>query len=964
MRARLLGAVEVIADGVRLDLGHARQRDVLAVLLLEVGQVVTADRLVDRVWGEHLPRRPRTALYSYLSRLRGLLAGLDGVTIERDRGGYVLVADPSSVDVHRFESLLGRARTTTDDHAALGLYDEALALWRGEPLSELDSPWADSVRDELGRKHAAAVLDRNDLRLRTGGHAAVLADPLPDGVGGERAEAQRIEALYLDGRTADALREYEKVRSSLADELGADPGPRLRLLHERILTGEYPDAGLPVPRQLPAAPLSFVGRENELEALDRMFAEPDAVVVISGAGGLGKTWLAVRWSTDHTSRFPDGQLYVDLRGFDPVHEPVPPDRVIRGFLSALGVAATAIPSEPDAQAALYRSLTAQRRLLVVFDNAQDTSHVTPLLPSGSTCSVLITSRHELGALLTTQGARALPLRPLDEHQARDLLLRKLGAACLAEEPEAAQQILRLCGGLSLALAIVAARVTAQPGRRLSALATELRESRLDALDTGELSASLRAVFSASYRSLDDRCASAFRLLGLLPDSDTDRAAAAALFAGSRPLRALCAANLLEENPPGRFRMHDLVKLYATELVNETDDDATRLAAMTRLFDHYLCWASAAMDILSPDEPYLRPPPGKSSGPQPHFQDYRHARAWLDTERATMIALATRPTATAMAGHIIRLSATLWRYLYIAAHYHEAVALHTAALTLTQPGTVDHGFACQAVGMALFRLGHYDDSVSHFRQALSTALNRRNDLLESMARDGIGSVDDMRGQRKDARAQYELALAAARRTGHALLEGIALCNLGENYSWSGDHQTAIVFLAQSRAIAFDLDSPGLGAPVLAALGNAYAGLGQEDEATTHFQRALRFARSGRNTNVEVSILNDFAATRTGTAALTLYEDALSLAQRLGHLHERARAHHGLGQIHYTAGNHSEAKAHLDAAQAAYTELSAPEADEVRALLNTFRTRHAARGRTPPDPLVSADFVYEAPDETDP
>ncbi|WP_235783468.1 AfsR/SARP family transcriptional regulator [Amycolatopsis orientalis] len=930
----VLGSVEVVADGVRLDVGHARQRDVLAALLLDVARVVPVETLVDRVWGERPPAQPRNALYGYVSRLRRSLAPVDGVTIERDRGGYVLLAEPQAVDVHRFESLLERARTTAEDDVALALYEEALALWRGRPLGELESEWADGVRGELEYKHEAAVLDRNDRRLRIGAHAAVLAEPPSDGVAGERAAAQRIEALYLDGHPADALREYETFRSHLAEELGTDPGPRLRALHQRILTGAGPDGDRTAPRQLPAAPPSFVGRAEELAALDRMLAARGAVAVISGAGGLGKTWLAVRWATDNVTRFPDGQLYGDLRGFDPAHEPVPAVRVLRGFLGALGVSGTSIPSEPDELAALYRSLTAQRRLLVLLDNARDTDHVVPLLPGGSSCSVLVTSRHGFGGLLTTHGASALPLRTLDERQARELLEHKVGAAGLIEEPEAGQEILRQCGGLSLALAIAAARIAAQPGRRLSSVAAELRESRLDALDTGELSASVRAVFSASYRSLDSQCASAFRLLGLVPDGGIDRAAAAALFSDPRPLRALCAANLLEENPPGRFRMHDLVKLYAAELLAETDAPADRLAASTRLFEHYLSRASAAMDRLSPHEPYLRPRAARSAGPQPDFADHEDARAWLDTERATMLALADAAD-TSMAGQVIRLSAILWRYLDVAAHYHDALILHTTALALTRPGTAEQGFAGQAVGMALFRLGRYDEAAGHLEQALSIALDRRDDLLESMVRNGLASVDDMRGRRKAARKQYKLALAAARRTGHALLEGIALCNLGEHYSWCGHHQAAIGFLEQSGGIAQDLGSAGLGAPVLAALGSAYAGLGQDDKATWHFQRALEFARAGGNTNVEVATLNEFAATKTGAEAIELYEDAHSLAQRIGHLHERARAHHGIGKTHHASGNHVEARPHLEAALAAYTELRAPEADDVRALLSAAR-----------------------------
>ncbi|WP_370963787.1 BTAD domain-containing putative transcriptional regulator [Amycolatopsis sp. cg9] len=927
---RVLGAVEVVAGGVRLDIGHARQRDVLAVLLLDVGRAVPIDRLIDRVWGDRPPRQPRNALYAYVSRLRGLLAPLGGVTIERDRSGYVLVADPLTVDVHRFEALVRRARAA-DDHSALALYDEALALWRGEPLSELDSTWVDGVRAELERKREAAELDRDDLRLRTGAHAAVLARSGSGGAAGERAAAQRIEALYLDGRPADALREYERVRSRLADELGADPGPRLRGVHERILRGGQP----PIARQLPAAPPSFTGRAGELAALDRLLAAPGAVAVVSGAGGLGKTWLAVRWATGHASRFPDGQLYADLRGFDPAHEPVPADRALRGLLGALGVAPESIPPEPDAQAALYRSLTAQRRLLVLLDNARDTAHVTPLLPGGSSCAVLITSRHELGGLLTTRGAGALPLRTLNEPEARELLAHKLGAARLAAEPEAAREILRRCGGLSLALAIIAARVTAQPDHPLAALAAELRESRLDALDTGELSASLRAVFEVSYRCLDAGAATAFRLLGPAPGGAIGRAAATALVGDVRPLRALCAANLLAEDPPGRFRMHDLVKLYAGELAAKTDDPGTRLAASTRLLDHYLGWASAAMDRFSPHEPYLREPAACPAGPQPDFADAGAARAWLDAERATMLTAAVRAPAE-LAGHVVRLSATLWRYLEVAALNHDALALHSAALASTRPGTPERGFAGMAVSTALIQLGRYDEAAGHLEQALSVAVAREDDLLESMVRNAFATIDDMRGRRAAAREHLGLALAAAQRTGHALLEGIALCNLGEHHRWCGDYETAVGYLQRSGRIALDLGSAGLGGPVLATLGGAYAGLGRHEEADDHFRRALEFAKTGRDTNLEISALNEFAATKTGTEAIAWYEQALALAERTGHLRERAVAHHGLGRAHRAAGSGSEAQAHLEAALTAYTELGGPGADEVRGLLDSHRS----------------------------
>ncbi|EOD64378.1 tetratricopeptide repeat protein, partial [Amycolatopsis vancoresmycina] len=465
-----------------------------------------------------------------------------------------------------------------------------------------------------------------------------------------------------------------------------------------------------------------------------------------------------------------------------------------------------------------------------------------------------------------------------------------------------------------------------PGRRLAALAAELSESRLDALDTGELTASLRAVFEASYRSLTPEAASAFRLLGLIPAGDIGRAAAAALLGDVRAVRVLCAASLLEEHLPGRFRMHDLVKLYAAELL----DPQTRQAATTRLFDHYLCTAAAAMDLFSPHEPYLRPPP---PGPRPSFADARTARAWLDAERATMVALAL-DAPEALAGQVVALSATLWRYLYVAAHHHEALALHTAALAMAGPGTRERGFAGHAVGKTLIFLGRFDEAASHLDEALASAVEQGNDLLESMTRNSIATIADIRGNRLKARKQYDLALAAARRTGYALLEGIALCNIGEHHHWCGDHAKAVEYLHRSGRIAEDLGSAGLGGPVLSALGSAYAGLGRAEQAEEHFRRAMEFARSGGNANLEVTVLNDLAATKRGLEAISLYGKALELARQSGDLLECAVAHHGLGVSHLAAGEGAEARRHLEAALAAYGELRAPEAEAVRELLGTL------------------------------
>ncbi|KOX19941.1 SARP family transcriptional regulator [Saccharothrix sp. NRRL B-16348] len=902
----MLGAVEVVAGGVPLDVGHARQRDLLAVLLIEAGQVVPIDRLADRAWGAKLPRKPNDALYSYLSRLRTAFRGIDDVTIKRQRGGYSLVVEPRAVDVHRFAWLTGKARAAPDDDVALALFDEALALWRGRALDGLDSPWSDSVRADLDRQRYAAALERNDLRLRTGRHADVLAELADEPLLDERAAAQLVEALQLDGRPADALREYERIRRRLADELGADPGPRLREVHQRILTGEA--AGPGMPRQLPAPPSTFTGRTAELAALDDLLAEPGSLVVVTGSGGIGKTWLTLRWAADHVGRFTDGQLYVNLRGFDPALRPVAAAGVLRDFLAALGIAPEFIPPGVEARAAMYRNLSAGRSMLIVLDNARDTAQITPLLPGGSRCSVLVTSRHQLGGLLTTHGARALPVRHLHDGEARALLERRLGAAKLRDDPEAADEIVRHCAGLPLALAIVAARALSEPDLGLAALVSDLRDARLDTLDAGEVPANLRAVFSASYRALDPEAAWAFRLLGLVPGADIGSGAAAALIGAARPLRGLTAANLLRESPPGRLRLHDLVRLYARELADTVDDPGDRKAALDRLFDHYLHTASAAMDLFAVHEPYRRPPVPTAGQPTPSFAGYVQARAWLDAERPALLAMGAHAAAFGHERHAVWLAAVLFRYLDVTAHYEDALALHGNALAFTDPGSLARGIAHHAVGWTLIRLGRADEAADHLRQALSSAQDHRSDLLESAVRGGLAVVHDRSGERSSAREQHELALAAARRAGHVHLEGIALCDLGEHAGSCGDHEEALQHLGESGRIAREIGDGGLAGRIFAALGRTNAGLGRTDEAARQLQRALRFARFGGNTTLEVSALNDLGAVVPAAEALDHHEQALTLAKRIGHRHELARAHRGLAEAHRQLSNHAEAALH--------------------------------------------------------
>lgn len=591
---RLLGEVGVAIRDRPVDIGHARQRAVLAVLLLEVNRVVPADVLIDRVWGDRLPRRPRDALYSYLSRLRA------GVPISRRQTGYVLMADPMSVDVHRFRCLAESGRAIEDDPTALAALDEALGLWRGEPFAGLGSGWLGAAREGLERQRQAVELDRNDILLRLGRHDRILADTPAGTTMNERLAGQVMLALHRGGRQADALRYFEQVRARLVEELGVDPGPDLRGVQLQVLSAGAPSGA---PRQLPASPPSFSGRSRELARLDELLGT-SPVAVLTGGGGMGKTWLALRWAHDNVDRFPDGQLYVNLRGFDPTGEPVSTEAAVRGMLDGLGAEPTALPASLEVQAALYRSIVADRRVLIFLDNARDTMQVTPLLPGSASCAVLVTSRHQLTGLISAHGANRVELPLLTDAEATALLTRRLGHSRMAAEASAARAITRHCAGLPLALGIAAARAAAAPN--LATLAGELPVAGLDALDTDDVAASLRAVFSVSYTALDEETARAFRLLAAAPGADISLPAATHLIAvgnARQLIRRLTGAHLMEEHQPGRFRMHDLVRRYASELARDGD-------SVTQLTNYYLHAASLAMDHFTPVESYRRPSVGK------------------------------------------------------------------------------------------------------------------------------------------------------------------------------------------------------------------------------------------------------------------------------------------------------------------------------------------------------------------
>lgn len=917
---QVLGGVEARRSGEAVNLGHLQQRGVLAALLVDAEATVSAEQLVDRLWGDHVPARARHALYSYLSRLRRALA--PEVEIIRQAGGYVLALDKDAVDMHRFRRLTTQAESATDANAALVLAEEAVGLWRGSAFAGLDTPWFSSIRNRLQTEKLAAQLYRNDLALSLGRHAELLAELHDEAVEhplDEYLAGQLMLALYRSGKQAEALEHFRHVRGQLADELGTDPSADLQRLHQQILSAE-PSLSLPessrqttekvsspTPRQLPAPPAQFVGRTDELARLNKTLdADTDSVTItaISGTGGVGKTWLALRWAHDNAERFPDGQLYADLRGFDPAADPLTPAEVIRRFLDAFELPPERIPASPDAQVALYRSLLASRRMLVVLDNARDTEQVLPLLPGNASCPVLVTSRGQLSGLVVRHNVTPVFLDTLSEQEAMSMLARRLGQDRVAAEPAAAAELIEHCARLPLALGIVTARATANPGFSLQALAEELRDAheRLDALATDEPASDVRAVFSWSYQVLSAPAARLFRLLGLLPGHDIALHAAASLAGLDLPatrssLTELTRTRLLEEHLPGRFRFHDLLRVYAVE--RAADEDAEeRHAAIYRVLDHYLHTGFAAERHLAPHwEPITldAPQPGVAVR---GISDYAQAMQWFATEDSNVISASELAARTGFDAHAWQLPWALSTFLNRQGFWHLRTTTQQTALAAAD--RLDDGNAQAICHHLLARgyaiLGQFAEAIHH----LHTALRHYEDLGDRTGQATIHfSLTQVCLQRErpaQALEHSRTALELYRATGNRVWEAFSLSAMGGCEALLGRHRQS---LADSREAL----------TLLRALGNL--------DGQAHTLHSLGYTHCELDEHAE---------------AAGCLRDAAALFGELGDNYHEANTLHLLGDVHQAADEPDRAKAAWKRAVTIFDELSHPDADAVRTKLS--------------------------------
>jgi DNA-binding SARP family transcriptional activator/Tfp pilus assembly protein PilF len=987
----LLGPVVVRRGAVALPVPRGRQRAVLAVLLLNAGRVVSVGEIAETLWGPASPPSASATVRNYVKRLRRVLGAADQSRILSRSPGYVIRVDPGELDVAEFEALFNGARDAARGgffQAASQQAQEALALWRGEPLADVESE-ALALREvprlaEL-RLQAAELWIEAELRL--GRHGVVIAElermaaahPLR-----EHLHALLMLALYRDGRQAEALAAYQRARRVLVDELGAEPGSELSELHRQILVTDrvlaHPEAGefLPgmarppgagpaavVPRELPGPVAQFVGRAAELAELTRMLELPSAekmrtlvVSAISGTAGVGKTALALEWAHQVADRFPDGQLHVNLRGYDP-GQPMPAADALAGLLRSLGVADRDIPADTAERAARYRSLLAGRRMLIMIDNARDAEQVRPLLPGSPSCITVVTSRDALAGLVARDGARRLDLDLLQSADSIGLLRALIGERVDAE-PEAAVTLAAYCARLPLALRVAAERVAASPGLSLSAATSELadQQDRLDLLEAaGDRLSAVRAVFSWSVRHLDDEAARAFRLLGLHPGTAFNAYAAAALADSTLQearllLDRLARASLIQPAGAGRYGMHDLLRAYAADQAAGRHGEHERKAALTRLFDHYLATATIAAAALfrgDPDQPALP----QSAGPAPPVASPAAALAWLDAERSTLVAVAAHAADNGWPGHAIGLGATIFRYLDVG-HFAAAAAVHSharraaaqagdrtaEAAALTMLGTAEAAQGrlreatcdfeqalalCQQdgdrigearalgnLGMADFCEGSYRQAARRHRKALAIYLEVGDHAGEARELHRLGVVDLRQGRYEEAAVYLQQSLAVVRGVGIGSGEAFVLGALGELKLRQGRYVEADDHLRRSVALGRESGSRLCQAQSLARLGLSELRQGRRREAVGHLRQSLALHSQAGNSSGQAEALNGlgeaFLATSQVGQATERHAAALALAIQCGDKREAERARGGLALACLTAGDNGNARSH--------------------------------------------------------
>lgn len=928
VKIAILGPVTARRDGVRLDLGPARQRAVLGLLALTPNVPVPRKTIIDALWGDDVPATAVHMIHVYVARLRRLL---DPGHLETSAGtSYALVAEDDQLDLLEFEAHASRAaqaHAAGELGSACAAYALALDTWRADPLADIEVLHAHPVVVALRQRRSDVVIRYAEAAMATGRHEDVLprlrelaaAEPL-----NERAQAALMLALAGSGQQAAALALFDDLRRRLDDQLGVRPGAELAEAQQRVLRHEVPQIasnGQPVPgrhgragaaaltpRQLPATVPDFAGRANELAILTKGLDENGAitrsrVVTITGIAGVGKTTLAVHWAHQVAQHFPDGQLYVNLRGFDPSGSPVAAADAIRGFLAALSVPAEMVPAAADAQAGLYRSLLAGRHMLVLLDNARDPAQVRPLLPGSASCMAVVTSRTSLAGLVAAEGARQLSLDVLDDNEAAELLSGRLGYDRTRAEPEALAELIALCAGLPVALVIAAARAIGQPHLPLRELAAELRDSkrRLDALTTGDSATDVRSVFSWSYRNLSAPAARLFRLTGLHPGPSLSAEAMASLAGlplttARGQLRELAGAGLIDQHAPNRFALHDLLREYAAERVHSSGTTASRRAATHRMLDHYLHTALAAGTLLGqPQFKVVSAPRATGVTPEP-IADRRAAANWFETEYQTLTATIGLAADLGFDLHACQLAVTLTGVSDQSARWEDLAAYGALALAAAQRSGQREAEAHAQRGLAgaFAQLGRYDDALVHLQRCLDEFTELRDAGGQARAHLNLACLlnhmNDRAGALRHAHRACELfELLDQERAGLAA----SINTVGWLEASLGNTEAGLAYCQQALAMAEEIGHQPIAAFTWDSLGYARHLLGQHDAAVSCYQRAAamlsELGATVHRAQILINLGDTYQAAGEQRAAHDLWQEALEVFELSHHPEaERLRA----------------------------------------------------------------------------
>ncbi|MEU4537002.1 BTAD domain-containing putative transcriptional regulator [Streptosporangium sp. NPDC023825] len=941
LRFSVLGPVRVWRDGDEVEIGSPQQRLVLAVLLLAEGRVVGHGHLLDAIWGEDRPRTAMSTLRTYVSRLR---SALGAEVITSIGSGYALAGGTCDL-------------VTMEELSREGRYGEALALWRGEPLAGLEGGYAEGQRIRLGERRLAVQELRLAREVEEGGHAEVIAELTA--LRGEHPARERLAgllmlALYRSGRQAEAIGVFTDTRELLAEDLGIDPSPELAELYQRIITAD-PALGLKraaspavrqVPRQLPADTSDFTGRESEVdEMVDALRAGNASALVISavsGAGGMGKTTLAVHVAHRLAPDYPDGQLFVNLRGSGA--QPLAPETVLGRFLRSLGAEVPADSEEPGERAALYRSTLADRRMLVVLDNAANVAQVRPLLPGAAECAVLVTSRAKMVGL---SGVRQVDLGVLPHDEAMALLGKVVGEARVAAEREAAADLIGACGYLPLAIRIVASRLAARPAWSVARMRDRMADERRRLAELRVDDLAVEATFALGYDQLDAGLASAFRLLAVPDAADFSLGSAAAVLGLDEPdaeevCEALVDVSMLESPSPGHYRYHDLLKIFAR---SRPDDEDVRRAALARLLGYYLAGMTAAYHLTYPGAPVSGAGPSSPgpSFPGPSFADEEAAVSWAEDEEQGVIScvhqIARTPGSVLsdairlldMASDVLETDVTPERYERAAGALVEAAAARGDRRAEAHARCVRGGFwtsrwfldAAIEDGVAARDLSLAEDDLARYAESLNL----------------LALAVSSRGSKTEAIALYAEAVEVWRRLGDRSSETVGLGNMALALASVDRTAEAVEAVELAERTIRELGG-GADPDILYQSAVVLRDAGRPEEALSRLLETRKAYRRLKQRVREGATLLRMAETHLVLGqldrAVDCAEDSLGLMAEAGDEWIQGKALVALGQAFSYLGQPGRAGACLAEALEIFVRRNMPEADEVQVLLE----RHGA------------------------